>query len=353
MTEKISANLGKINKTIISLGAEMQSVFCIYNSGNLLISKNFGDTSNLDNFNLYKKELEDYINKNNLKPDIILADMHPIYNTSLYAEELSKKSGAALIKVQHHLAHAYSVAVEHNLTTFSSIICDGLGYGTDGTIWGGEIFHQNQRIGHLEQHKQLGGDSATQHPAKMLISILSKFQDEKEILENLRGYFTQHQLKILLKQLNQNYNCPLTTSCGRILDAASFLLGFATERTYDGSPAIELDKNASIPYEITQVIENDILKTVPLFQYLIENKTKDKKRLAATVISYIAEGLYKIASKPKLPIVFSGGCAHSKLFSGILANKGIFLNKEISCGDAGISFGQLACYLTNSRNNVA
>jgi hydrogenase maturation protein HypF len=345
------STLSYSNECIVATGAEMQSRFSFYSDRKIKSSRIFGNSSDFTIFSEYKKELLEIVK--NYKPKIMLSDMHPSYNTSILAEEIAAEYNIKLIKIQHHLAHAYSVAPEHELKDFSSIICDGLGYGTDGKIWGGEVFSNDIRIGHLEEHRQLGGDSAADEPAKMLISILNNFISEKEILIYLRGKYSQSELKILLVQLNDSFNCPMTSSTGRILDAASFLLGFCHRREYDGSPAIELDKNATDPYVCIPIVKNNILLTTPLFEYLIKNIDKDKKRLAATVLSYIANGLYQIAAQTKKKIVFSGGCANSRIMKETLFRKNVLLNKEISCGDAGISFGQISYYLADPRDNIS
>jgi len=220
-------------------------------------------------------------------------------------------------------------------------------------IWGGEIFHNNERIGHLETQFQLGGDSATQYPAKILFSILSKFLPLEECKKYLKSYFTDGQLQIMKKQLDNKFNCPLTTSCGRILDAASVLLGFCDKRTYEGRPAMLLEANSTTHYEIEPIIEGNILMTTPLFRYLVNNFGKDKKMLAATVQMYLARGLYEIASKFEKPIVFSGGCAYNEIMSSFMIKKGVYLNEKVPSGDGGISFGQIAYYLANSWDNIS
>jgi hydrogenase maturation protein HypF len=340
------------NKQILALGAELSNTFCIYKNQKAILSQYMGTTSNSSTFNHYKKNIHKFLQFIDCKPDLILIDLHPDYNTSRYGEELSKSLQVPLIRVQHHKAHAYSVAVEHNIKDFVSIVCDGLGYGEDETIWGGEIFRNNKRVGHLEKQFQLGGDSATNYPGKMLFSILSKFLSYKECKKYLRDYFTEEQLHIMKKQLDEKFNCPLTTSCGRILDASSFLLGFCNERTYDGRPAMLLESNSTIPYELEPVIEGNILMTTPLFQFLVENINKDKKRLAATVQMYLAKGFFTIASQFKKPIVFSGGCAYNRIMSSFMIKNGVFVNEKVPSGDGGISFGQIAFYLANPGNNV-
>jgi hydrogenase maturation protein HypF len=335
------------DQNILALGAEMQNTFCVYKKeGEAILSQHMGNTSNIATFEHYKDTIQKFLDFTTTTPDLLVADLHPSYNTAQYAELLSEQLHIPLLRVQHHKAHAYGVALEHGLTDFVAIVADGLGYGEDGTIWGGEIFHNDERVGHLEQHMQVGGDSAAQYPAKMLFSILRNFLSLEEATKYIQSYFTIPELALLDKQRANGFNSPLTSSCGRILDTASFLLGFCDERTYDGRPAMLLEANSFGQLKFAPVIENNILMTTPLFEFLIQNLDQDKKRLAATVQRYLAKGLYAIAKQYDKPITFSGGCAYNSIMSGYMLEQGVKVHKNIPSGDAGISFGQIAYVLS-------
>ncbi|MBU2578731.1 hypothetical protein KKA09_01270 [Patescibacteria group bacterium] len=192
----------------------------------------------------------------------------------------------------------------------------------------------------------------------------------------VKKYYSQNQFELLYNQLQQNFNCQETSSTARILDAVSLLLEFCqNKRNYKHEPIDLLEKNSSVPYKINPKIFYDkkekkyILLTTPLFEYLIKNLPltffppgkkvrglhRDKKRLAATAQFYIAQGLYRIIFKSQfsifkkekkdLPIFFGGGIANNKIISNYLESKGVYVNKKIPRGDAGISFGQIMYYL--------
>lgn len=326
---------------ILALGAEMVGRYAFSKFGEIYLSPEFGPVSDVDNFANFKEAVENVVAL--YTPDIILHDAHPQYTTTQFAQQLAKKTGAKLVLIQHHLAHVYSVANEHNIQDFAAIICDGMGYGLDGIIRGGEVFHNDEGVGHLETHPLIGGDAATKHPVRFLYGILKKFLTNYEIVRTT-PVCIEH-AEVWEKQIEQGFNCPETSSCGRILDAASVYLGFCTEREYEGSPAIILEKNATTPYLFTPIIKDNILLTTPLFRFLHENRSKDKHRLAATVQQYLIEGLYQIASQYNKPILWSGGCAHNKAMTDFILSKGGLTNKQISCGDAGIAYGQAAYYL--------
>jgi len=348
-----SISIAGARKTqLLAVGAEMNSTFCVYKNERAIPSQFLGNTGNQAAFERYKETISKFLKFTKTEPQAIIADLHPQYSTSVYASELATKFGVPLVRVQHHLAHAYSVAAEHNLKDFSAIVCDGLGYGADGTLWGGEVFDGKKRVGHLEPQLQLGGDSAAIRPGKMLFSMLQKFLSFNESKKFLHG-FSEKELGVMAKQLEQKFNCPLTTSCGRILDAASFMLGFCEKRTYDGRPAMLLEANSTKPFELEPVIKKNVLMTTPLFEFLVENLERDKKRLGATVQEYLARGLYKIASRSRKPIVFSGGCAYNTIMTSFMVERNVFVNEVVPCGDGGISFGQIAFYLANPGHNLS
>jgi hydrogenase maturation protein HypF len=331
-------------KPTLALGADITSAPCLVVGKECHLAEPIHDLSVLENFERFKTAVDELIRVE--RPEQIVCDLHPVYFSAQYAEDLSKRLNVPLIKVQHHRAHAASCAAEHNLKEYAAIVCDGLGYGDDGTLWGGEVFDGAKRIGSLEPQDQLGGDSAAIYPKRMLFGILAKFMDERALLR----FYPEHEVRVYSNQLSERFNVQTTTSCGRILDAASALLCICIERAYEGEPAIRLEQAATgQPYQLESVIlrrENRlVLDTTHLFQFLVDNIELDRARLAATVHRYLAEGLLRIASDTKKPIVFSGGVAYNKIISGILKERRVLLHKDIAPGDAGVSFGQ--AYLAN------
>jgi len=348
-------------KQILALGAESNGNFSFFHKNKLYFSEDFGDLQEKINFAKYKNALSDFIEKNDFGPDIILTDLHPNYLTTELGKKLTKKYNAEHIHVQHHLAHIFSAIGDKQLRTTNyelrtnaiGIACDGTGLGSDGKIWGGEIFKISpkiKRIGHLENQILLGGELAIQEPARMLISILSRFLTKEGVYKQVNKYYSASQFEVLYNQLQQNFNCLETSSTGRVLDAVSILLGFCkNKRNYKHEPIELLEKNSTKPYTIKPITKNNILLTTPLFEYLVKNINKDKKRLAATAQLYIAKGLYKLVENRK-NIFFAGGIANNKIISSHLESKGIYTNKKVPRGDAGLSFGQIIYYLTNPRN---
>ncbi len=404
----------KTKTAILALGAESDGNFCFFAQNKIHFSESFGDLLDEKNWTTYQKAVLDYLKKNKLKPKIILTDLHPHYLTTIWGEELAKKYKARHVQVQHHIAHIFSAIGDYMInygtcpvkrdSVFYGVAADGTGYGADEKIWGGEIFELKkqetrkrqrekgnliiERIGQLENQILIGGDLAVKEPARMLISILDKvfsapssplgrgchehvtgegkgeLKRKDHIYSFIKKYYTKNEFELIYSQLKQNFNCLETSSTGRVLDATSLLLGFCkNEREHKHAPIGLLEINSTKPYTNIkpEIIFDEkekkyILQTTPLFQYLIKNTHRDKKRLAATTQLYVASGLYEIIKQAsRIPntryqipdTFFAGGIANNKIISSYLESKNIHANKKIPRGDAGLSFGQVVYFLLN------
>lgn len=383
----------KENKTLLALGAESAGNFSVFKNGKIYFSKDFNDLSDENNFKNFKKELLSFLRKENLRPEVIVSDLHPLFKTTLWAEKLSKKHKAQYIQVQHHHAHISASVGDCIINNPSykipdsiyGIALDGTGYGEDGEIWGGELFQlkmQNSKLkvlnrtGSLENQIMLGGELAIKEPARMLIPILLNFLSKKEVLAIVEKYYTENEFEVLYVQWKQNFNCLETSSAGRILDAVSILLGFCqNQRDLKHQATILLEKSSTRPYlnikPKIEIIKDDLiynsqfsipnkfskkyykLNTTFLFEFLLKNINRDKTRLAATAQLYLAGGLSEIINKftaEKTPPVFvSGGLSKNKIISDYFHRQGFYQTQIIPCGDAGLSFGQIIYYLLSER----
>ena len=373
---KVFSFKGKNEKIALALGAESAGNFAVYFKNSLYFSSDFGDLLIDKNFQNYHTALNLFLKKNKIKPDIILTDLHPLYRTTDLGKKLAKKYQAEQLPIQHHLAHIFTTVGESQLasgekipTNFFGLACDGTGYGSDGLIWGGEIFYFStknskiskiERIGQLENQTLIGADLAIKEPARILLGLLAKFLSKKEIFVYLKKYYTQNEFEVLYNQLRSKFNTSETSSTGRILDAAALLLGLAgNERKFKHQPTMQLEKNSTAPYtNLRPQIAFDkkekkyLLLTTPLFVYLLKNLSRDKKRLAATVQSYLARGFFAIInqeSKIKKTIYLGGGLSTNKIISFFFTARGAILNKKIPAGDAGLSFGQICYYFYNQK----
>ena len=344
---------------ILAMGAEMKSAFCLKRGNTLLLSPEMGNTAYEENFNNYKNALDDFLRFTGAKPEVILCDAYPIYNTHKYALKIveTRFIASQCETIQHHLSHIFSVAIEHDLTNFIGIAADGTGYGLDGKVWGGEVFHNNKRIGKLENQTLVGGDMANKEPIRMLVGILSKFLGKKEIVE-LLPRLESTQIDSYIQQKNQNFNCIESSSCGRILDCVAILLGCVDYNSYEGRGVMCLEQlsihsdQVSFEDEISPIIRQEntlsVLQTTNLFEYVVKHlKNVPKRELATIAQLYLAQGFYKIANKnhPDLPIIWGGGCAYNQVMTSYLIKKGTYVNEVVASGDGGLALGQVGHFL--------
>ncbi|HEX7818297.1 MAG TPA: hypothetical protein VF419_02860, partial [Nitrososphaeraceae archaeon] len=272
----------------------------------------------------------------------------------------------------HHHSHIVSLLAEHNKQDIIGVVCDGIGYGLDGNLWGGEIFKcENvtniQRIGHLIEQPMIGGDLATLNPLRMVVGILFGKVDgfEDFLYSNLiRFQYGHKEIESIISNL-QSDSYLKTTSTGRILDAISSLLGICYKRTYEGEPAISLESSSINGKDIfiDPKISGNILDTTYLLKCIYENRDRlSLKDIGYSAHSYLAKGLAEIAGENALStgigvVGFSGGVAHNKIFAKILKEeiekRGIrfLLQQKIPPGDGGISVGQAYYTMNKILNN--
>ena len=228
------------NRQILGVGPELNANTTIYKGGFVVTSPHIGNIRNPPTVAYLEETIEKLTSLTGAKPEIIAHDLHPQFLSTRLAHTLAEEWGAVLCPVQHHRAHIASVTTEEVV----GIAIDGVGYGDDATIWGGEILTGSPgdgytRTGHLEQVLMPGGDLATKFPERMLYGILPD-ADTISLL-SARGW-DDTSLRVLAQQTEKRFNCPVTTSTGRVLDAAAALLGICRERTYDGE-AVQLPGN--------------------------------------------------------------------------------------------------------------
>jgi hydrogenase maturation protein HypF len=346
---------------VLAFGAEMNVTSCVLSEGKAFLSPYIGNTTKFDTMQFLEEETEHMLSLTNVKPDVVAHDLHPHFATTKMAEEFGREHGIPSVSVQHHHAHTVSVMGEHGIGEAVGIAIDGVGYGGDGKIWGGEILHcypdRYERIGHLEEQIMVGGDLATTYPLRMAAGVLYGEEDFEEFLYEHEEKFPhgKEEISVVLKQAKDGRGIS-TTSCGRILDAASALLGICTRRTYEGEPAMKLESHAiggrslGIVPEI-EWGEKSVLSTSYLLKWLWRNRKMNSKNLAFSVEEYIAEGLAEIAvdyakREHVKSVAVSGGCAYNEhivkaIRRKVEASSLIFLlNEKVPAGDGGVSFGQ-------------
>jgi hydrogenase maturation protein HypF len=347
--------------TVLGLGTELNATSCILFKDKAFISQHIGDVENIETLQFLKDAINHLLHLTNCKIKAIACDLHPKFTTTMFAQELGDELSLPVIQVQHHYAHAAALMAEHNLDRIICIACDGYGYGLDGSAWGGEILHCTrkggfQRLSHLQEQLMVGGDLATRYPLRMAAAILHGRAKIEDWLRSNYEYFPHggEEVEIILQQLGRP-SVSKTTSCGRVLDAVSAVLGICYERTYEGEPAMKLESAALTGrnvLELQPIISENVIDTTSLVHEIFTKKNAfSVADLAFSAQSYIARSLAELASERAKQlgvdvVGFSGGVAcnehvASTIRRGVEENGLRFVVHElVPPGDGGISFGQ-------------
>ncbi len=347
---------------VLALGAELDNTIAISDGENCYVSQYIGDVDNLETLKFLENTIEHLTSITSLEiPEKVACDLHPKFLTTELAHEMAENP----VQIQHHHAHLAGVLGEKGLKETIGISVDGVGYGTDGTVWGGEILHSTrtdfERLGHLSKMLMPGGDRATKYPSRIIAGILHESSSLSDILKKHASFpGGDEEQRAVEHQLKSGYNSPETTSTGRFLDAVSSLLGVCYERSYEGEPAMKLEsfsiKGSPLEVEPNTYAKDGktLLDVQELFKELVElkEKGKNKRDIGATAENCLAEGLARIATEKAEErnvrnVALTGGVAYndriSKKIREVVEDAGLELttNRKVPCGDGGTSFGQV------------
>jgi len=353
-------------KASIGVGAEMNSTVTVAKGKLAYISQYIGNTSHVETFRYHSEVVRHLIRLTGIDPLYWGCDLHPAFNTTRFALKMGRED---TLQVQHHYAHMLALMADNSLPLDSRILgiaLDGVGYGSDGTVWGGELFESAyfgfERAGHLLPQPMPGGDLASKVPSRMVLGILSGGLGRAE-LEKLPLTFPKGaaEFSTVIKQLETGVNVVRSSSTGRVLDAAAALLGICAVRTYDGEPSMKLEAAARASthmVDLPVVFKKDrdsgvpVLDTTELLMGVYELSGKySPSNLAFAVEESLATGISELAASLAAKrgfekIGLSGGVAYNdhitSCIAGTVKEAGFeFLShRQVPCGDGCISFGQ-------------
>lgn len=250
---------------LLAAGAELKNTFCLTNDNYAFLSHHIGDLENYETLKSFEEGIAHFEKLFRVKPAAIACDMHPNYLATRYAQERAERENLPLVPVQHHHAHIAALMAEHGLDGSAPVIgvaFDGTGYGDDGNIWGGEFLLADyagyRRFAHLRYFPLPGGDAATRRPSRTALGLLHAlgldWDDSLPTHEDL----CYDDRTVLRTQLEHNINSPLTSSMGRLFDAAAALAGVRQQVNYEAQAAIEfealtdLDETGLYPFEFSE-----------------------------------------------------------------------------------------------------
>jgi hydrogenase maturation protein HypF len=355
---------GGFPRPVLACGAELKNTFCLAKGRHAFVSHHIGDLENAETLQSFTEGIEHFSRLFDIAPQAVAYDLHPEYLSTKYALDLD---GVDLIGVQHHHAHIASCLADNGIDGSAAgpvigVAFDGTGYGTDGTIWGGEFLIATpadfRRAGHLAPVPMPGGAAAIRQPWRMAAAYLDAAGLDGAVagLEVTRRNAARWETIIAMAR--RRFNAPLTSSAGRLFDAVAAILDLRDEISYEGQAAIALeqlaDQKEKGAYGATSEPGDPFLMSgTDLFRAATEDL---KAGVAREIIAarfhnglarLIRDGCVLLRERSGLDTVaLSGGVFQNQLLlrrtvSG-LENTGftVLQHSRVPCNDGGISLGQ-------------
>ena len=342
---------------VFAAGGDLKNTFCFLKDGYAYPGPHIGDLSYAETRRVYLEAAGELAEMLQVEPTIVAYDCHPGYHSTTLATQ------KPLIHqpVWHHHAHLASCMAENQLTgPVIGVICDGTGYGKDGTIWGGEVLSGDyldfEREYHLEPVLLPGGEAAVRHPWRMAVSWLWQSAGQEGItLAKALFADKDSDINFLATMLKGKVNSPLVSSCGRLYDAVAALLGICRENTYDGQAPMELAEAAlgydrgSYPF----TIEGKTIHCSALIKRLVDDylRGKDAGKIAAafegTLVEMFAAAVERVRQQKGLDrVVLSGGSFQNPYLLTSLRTRlqsagfHVYTQRQVPANDGGLALGQ-------------
>ncbi len=355
-------HLRKEGIPLLAVGAELKNTFCLTRGKYAFLSHHIGDMENYETLISFEDGIQHLEKLFRVKPEALAYDLHPNYMATRYALERSEQENIPTIGVQHHHAHIAACMAENGLDGSRSVIgisFDGTGYGDDGAIWGGEIFlcdyRGYERLYHLAYIPLPGGDKAIYQPWRIAVAWLKRLGLEVGSLPSLREALDPEEVLIVQQQIEKNINAPLTSSMGRLFDAASAVCGVRHVVNYEAQAAIEFE--ALVDYEekglYDFIVREKDVDPAPLFQSLINdlNDGISRRKIAArfhnTVVQIVIDACLKIRDRFSVSdVALSGGVWQNMFLLSRTVSAlrdldfTVHIHHEVPTNDGGLALGQ-------------
>ncbi|HVL97607.1 MAG TPA: carbamoyltransferase HypF [Solirubrobacteraceae bacterium] len=340
---------------LVAAGADLKSAFCVAVGARAFPSGHLGDLSSEAAVLAFGDDLRLYLEMLGIRPAVVAHDLHPEYRSTRWALEQE----AELVGVQHHHAHAAACLAEHGETAPAlAIVLDGTGYGTDGTLWGGELLRCDladfERVAHLEPVPLPGGEAAIREPWRAAAAHLER-----------AGRPVPWERWRLVRQ-SLAVNAPPSSGAGRLLDAVAALLGVREVISYEGQAAIELEQLAGDAE--ARAYPCRVAGGVIRGSDLVRAAHDDLRggRPAAAIAAAVHEGLAAAfaaacaaAATPGDTVALSGGCLQNRRLARSLRRRleaagfRVLTHRRLPPNDGGIAYGQAAVAAARMRASCA
>ena len=350
---------------VLAVGGHMKNTIAVSNAQHAVTSPHIGDLESVQSFDTFKKTIEQFKQLYPVQPSVVACDAHPDYASTRYAgtAEIPK------IHIQHHYAHVLSCMADNQLAPpVLGIAWDGIGYGDDGSLWGGEFLHINEkgfrRVGSLRPFPLPGSSQAIREPRRSALGLLYEIFEEtvcdRTEWAPVRAFSLQER-KVLSRMLGQHINSPMTSSMGRLFDAVASLLDIRQTITYEGQAAMELEPDVlesellcssepCYPFDIQQQEAVAILNWEPMLKALLEDLKQNMPCSTASVKFHntVVEMIVAVAHQAgEQQIALTGGCFQNRYLTERavhrLRTEGFkpYWHHQIPPNDGGIAVGQI------------
>ncbi len=361
---------GRWRGQVLGIGGELKNTFCI-GSGELFYPSPYvGDLGDLRTVKALEETVDRFRTLLEVEPQLVSCDLHPRYNSTLVAESL----GIPVMKVQHHYAHVLSCMAENDWRDqVIGVSLDGTGYGTDGTIWGGELLlsdlHGFQRIGSIAPFSQVGGDLSAKEGWRVAVALIYELtENRRETLEAAErlGLCREEQASVLMNMADRGLNTVRSTSAGRLFDGVSAILGIRTASTFEGEASTALQfaaesfletGEATMQAELSPLAENAgemiRLNTLGLVRNILEARLRgaESGALAAYFHQALADEIVFACREARErtgcnTVALTGGCYQNLLLLRLTAEPlerlgfRVLTHSLVPPNDGGLALGQ-------------
>lgn len=333
---------------VLAVGGELKNTFCIGVDSRFYPSPYVGDLEDLRTVKALQETIHRFQTLLEVEPQVVVCDLHPKYNSTVVAENL----GFPMLQVQHHYAHVLSCMTENDCQEpVIGVSFDGTGYGTDGTIWGGEILladYQNFiRFGSITPFLQIGGDASAKEGWRIAVSMIYGYTKKREkaweIIEKL-GLCSEQESKVQFTMADRKINAVMSTSAGRLFDAVSAILGIRRQSSFEGEASTALQFAAEEFEQKGKLNGNEIWDNVqPVISELEERCLLNTEALVKQIVEAKLQG----ADSGELAYLFHQTLAEQIVAACIEARKSSGRNKTALSG--GVFQNRLLLHLTEER----
>lgn len=341
-------------RKILAVGAHQKNSIAIFLNNQIILSPHIGDLDNIATFEAFQKMLKTFRDFYDFKPDLIVCDKHPLYESTKWA----KLQNVPIVQVQHHYAHVLACMFEHDIDEqVLGVAWDGTGYGDDETIWGGEFLicdrDKYKRVAYFEPFLLLGGDASIRDIKRIALSMILDCEED-EIYMDFLGRFKTQELNLLKKMHKKALNSPKCSAVGRLFDMVGVVAGVCDRVSYDGKSGLILESlyDEKIKESYSIYLDGEVIR----YKHIIKEMIRDKEPslIASKFINSLVDIVFTMSQKYSLKTLLSGGVFQNRTLLENIIKKDdtVIFQNRLPINDGSIAIGQLASILKLNSDKI-